>query len=270
MTSRWVDLDRPPLRAAALRRALVVDGSPWTDLRVVQQTGSTNADVATAAQAGAPHGLVVVAELQTEGRGRDDRSWSAPLRSGLAFSVLLRPPVATRASWGWLPLLAGLAVVGPVRAVAGLDAGLKWPNDVLVGDRKLAGLLAEVVGDAVVLGIGLNVSLRVDELPVPTATSLAIEAAGTTDREPLLRAVLRELGTRYRRFVEAGGDATACGLAEDYRATCRTLGRRVHVSLPGVRHVDGEALAIDDAGRIVVRNDDGDHALAAGDVTHLR
>ncbi len=270
MTSRWVDLDRPPLRAAALRRALVVDGSPWTDLRVVQETGSTNSDVAAAARAGAPEGLVVVAELQTEGRGRDGRSWSAPLRAGLAFSVLLRPPPATRAGWGWLPLLAGLAVVGPVRTVAGLDAGLKWPNDVLVGDRKLAGLLAEVVGGAVVLGIGLNVSVREEELPVPTATSLAIEGAGTTDREPMLRAVLRELGVLYGRFVEAAGDVAASGLVADYRAACRTLGRQVHVTLPGDKSVDGEAVAVDDAGRIVVRSDNGDHALAAGDVTHLR
>src|SRR3954451_16851238 len=142
VTSPWRDLDRPPLRPAALRSALVTAEGPWTDLRVVDETGSTNADVAAAARAGSPEGLVVAAELQTAGRGRGDRTWQAPLRSGLAVSVLLRPRVPPE-TWGWLPLLAGVSVIGPVSAMSGLELGLKWPNDVLVGDRKLAGLLAE-------------------------------------------------------------------------------------------------------------------------------
>ena len=112
MTSPWRDLDRPPLREAALRASLVVDGGVWTDLRVVEETGSTNADVAAAVRAGSPEGLVVVAERQSAGRGRADRTWQAPLRSGLALSVLLRP-TAPRETWGWLPLVAGLAVAEP-------------------------------------------------------------------------------------------------------------------------------------------------------------
>ena len=132
------------------------------------------------------------------------------------MSVLLRPPFP-REAWGWLPLLAGLAVVTPLARLSGLELGLKWPNDVLVGDRKLAGLLAEVVDDAVVVGLGLNVSLRADELPVPTATSLAIEASEVTDREPVLRAVLRDLARRYRAFVAADGDVERAGLLEAYR-----------------------------------------------------
>ena len=118
-----------------------------------------------------------------------------------------------------------------------LDIGLKWPNDVLVGERKVAGLLAEVVGDAVVLGVGLNVSLREEELPVPTATSLRLAGSEVVDREPVLRAVLRDLATRYRAWVDADGDAAASGLLDAYREMCVTVDRDVTVHLPGGREV---------------------------------
>lgn len=269
MTSPWRDLERPPLREAALRTALVT-GSTWTDLRVLASTPSTNADAAAAARAGAAEGLVVVAEEQTAGRGRAGRAWVAPARSGLAVSVLLRP-TAPRDSWGWLPLLMGTAVVGPLAGMSGLDLGLKWPNDVLVdGERKLAGVLAEVVDGAVVVGLGLNVSLRADELPVPTATSLALEGSEVVDRDPVLRAVLRALAAGYRDLQAAGGDAAGSGLMAAYRAACTTLGQQVRVELPGDRTVSGEAVDVDDAGRLVVRTDDGLATLAAGDVVHLR
>ena len=269
MTSPWRDLDRPPLRVAALQSALTGAGSLWTEVRVLEHTASTNADVAAAARAGTAEGLVVTAELQTAGRGRATRSWQAPLRSGLAVSVLLRPPVP-RDSWGWLPLLTGLAVVTPVAEMSGLELGLKWPNDVLVDDRKLAGVLAEVVDDTVVLGIGLNVSLRADELPVPTATSLVLEGSDITDREPLLRAVLREPEGRYRAFVAADGDVERAGLLTAYRSACWTLGRQVRVTLPGGRSLEGAAVDVDLAGRLVVRTADGVQSLAAGDVVHVR
>ena len=155
--------------------------------------------------------------------------------------------------------------------MSGLDLGLKWPNDVLVGgERKLAGLLAEVVDDAVVVGLGLNVSLRADELPVPTATSLALEGSDVVDRDPVLRAVLRGLAERYRAFEATGGDAAAAGLVDAYRSVCGTLGRQVRVELPGDRTLHGEAVDVDDAGRLVLRTEDGMTTLAAGDVVHLR
>ena len=274
MTSPWTDLERPPLRAAALRTALVGAGSLWSDLRVVASTGSTNADVAAAARGGAPEGQVLVAEEQTAGRGRAGRTWSAPLRSGLAVSVLLRPSVP-RESWGWLPLLVGVSVTAALRAPTGLDLGLKWPNDVLVdGERKLAGVLAEVVDDAVVVGLGLNVSVRRAELPVAGATSLVLEGSEVTDRDPVLRAVLRELDRRYRAFLTAGGDpdgpTEATGLRSAYRTACVTLGRQVRVELPGGRTLEGEATDVDRSGRLLVRTGAGVRALAAGDVVHVR
>jgi BirA family biotin operon repressor/biotin-[acetyl-CoA-carboxylase] ligase len=268
--SPFRDLDRPPLRERALRAALVVDGGMWTRLDVVAETGSTNADVAAAAAAGAPEGLVRVAEHQVAGRGRLDRTWVAPDRSALTFSVLLRPPPATRASWGWLPLLAGLSVATTITRLGEVEARLKWPNDVLLGDRKVAGLLAEVVGDAVVVGVGINVSVRADELPVPTATSLLLAGSEVVDRDPVLRAVLRDLARRYAAWRSVGGDPVASGVHDDYRTGSATIGREVTVHLPGGATRTGRAVDVDEQGRLVVAGDDGVDTLAAGDVVHLR
>ena len=241
------DLDRPPLRARALDRALSGDG--WR-VQVLAETDSTNAVVAERARAGEPAGLVVVAESQTAGRGRLDRSWVSPPRAGLTFSVLLRPDPGLLA---WQSLLGGVAVARAVREVAQVDAVLKWPNDVLVDGKKLCGLLAEVpVSGAVVLGIGLNVTTRADELPHAGATSLQLVGAVTVDREPLLKAVLRHLA----RPADRG----------DYRALCSTIGRQVRLELPGGTAVEGVADDVDAGGRLVV---DGT-AYAAGDVVHLR
>jgi BirA family transcriptional regulator, biotin operon repressor / biotin---[acetyl-CoA-carboxylase] ligase len=184
--------------------------------------------------------------------------------------MLLRPPATSRPSWGWLPLLAGLAVATTVSRLGEVDARLKWPNDVLVGDRKIAGLLAEVSGDAVVVGIGINVSLRADELPVPTATSLLLAGSEVVDRDPVLRAVLRDLARRYVAWCSADGDPLATGLLADYRATSATIGRDVTVHLPGGATRSGRAVDVDEQGRLVVAGDDGVDALAAGDVVHVR
>jgi len=270
--SPFTDLDRPPLRAAALRKALLGQGDLWSRLEVVEQTGSTNADVACAAAEGAPEGLIVVAEHQQAGRGRVDRRWVAPPRSGLTFSVLLRPPVSSRAQWGWLPLLGGVALARSVHRTAGVDAALKWPNDVLVGERKLAGVLAEVADadGAVVLGIGLNVSLRADEVPVPTATSLALVGSTVVDRDTMLRSVLRELEALYLSWTAARGDADRSGLLRTYRELCTTLGRNVTVLLPGGVTVTGRAIEVDRSGHLVVDTEVGRTTLAAGDVVHVR
>ncbi|MEU8248268.1 biotin--[acetyl-CoA-carboxylase] ligase [Nonomuraea sp. NPDC048916] len=272
--SRYSDLDRPPLSEAALNRALVRPGSLWTGVTVVERTGSTNADLAQAARQGTAEGAVLVAETQFAGRGRLGRVWSAPPRSGLMVSVLLRPapPVGTL---GWLPLLFGVAAASAVRRLAEVDVRLKWPNDLLIGERKLAGVLAERAGDAVVIGMGLNVSIRSDELPVQTATSLAIEsgsadAAPFVDRDPLLRAVLREVETHYRDWSEAAGDADACGLRAAYQASSATIGREIRVELPGERILTGTATGIDHAGHLQVTAGGDRHALSAGDVVHVR
>lgn len=260
----------------ALRRALLDPAGPWTSLDVVAVTGSTNADLAGRARAGrAAPGAVLTTDDQQAGRGRRERTWTTPPRSAVAVSVLLRPREVPRSAWTWLPLVVGVGVVDALVRVAGLDARLKWPNDVLVDDRKLCGVLAEVVetpdGAAVVAGIGLNVSQTADELPVPTATSLALSGAATTDRDTVLRAVLRGVGARYTAWVEAGGDPRASSVGAAYRERCATIGQQVRVELPGERVLSGEAEGVDDEGRLLVRGQSGDvRALAAGDVVHVR
>ncbi|GHC08243.1 biotin--[acetyl-CoA-carboxylase] ligase [Streptomyces rochei] len=275
--NRWSDLGRPPLSTMALRRGLIREGGLWRRVDVVQRTGSTNTDlVARAAREDLAEGTVLVAEEQTAARGRLDRQWSAPPRSGLFFSVLLRPAEVPVRRWGWLPLLTGVAVATGLSRVAGVDTALKWPNDLLVtvGDeeRKAGGILAERAGDdGIVVGVGVNVSLRAEELPVPRAGSLALAGAVNTDRDPLLRGVLRSLEDWYGRWREAGGDPSVSGLQETYAAGSATLGRMVRAELPGDRSLVGEAVAVDGDGRLVLATGAGvQEPVGAGDIVHLR
>ncbi|MFJ6384766.1 biotin--[acetyl-CoA-carboxylase] ligase [Kitasatospora sp. NPDC092039] len=273
--SPWTDLDRPPLDEEALRHDLLVPGGLWTSLDVVAETGSTNSDLAARAAAGAGQGAVLVAEAQSAARGRMDRQWTAPPRSGLFLSVLLRPEEVPVERYGWLPILVGVAAASTLGRVAGVEVGLKWPNDLQAevdgAERKLGGILTELAGGAVVVGMGLNVSLRAQELPVPTAASLALAGASTTDRGTLLRALLREFAELYRDWTAAAGDPHASDLMRAYVDRCTTLGRQVKVHLPGDRELVGEAVAVDGDGRLVVRTPDGvRRAVGAGDVVHVR
>ncbi|HYH32919.1 MAG TPA: biotin--[acetyl-CoA-carboxylase] ligase [Pseudonocardia sp.] len=259
-----------PLDAEGLRTALV---GPWTQVDVVERTGSTNADLLAAAADGAPDRSVLVADQQEAGRGRLARSWVAPPGSGIAVSVLLRPTGVPPSRFGWLPLLAGLALLDTVRQVCPAPAGLKWPNDLLLGpgQRKAAGILAEVgdaVRPAVVIGIGLNVAAAPPEHP--TATSLAAEGA-TADRAQVLTALLGCLAEREARWREGRGDPEASRLRADYRAGCATLGSEVKVELPGGAVLHGIAEDVDRDGRLLLLDPAGRRrAVAAGDVVHLR
>jgi BirA family transcriptional regulator, biotin operon repressor / biotin---[acetyl-CoA-carboxylase] ligase len=265
-----------PLDAAALRAAVVRPGGLWRSVEAVRVTGSTNADLLARAAGGEPEGAVLAAEQQTAGRGRLGRAWISPPRVALTFSVLLRPAAVPRARLGWLPLLAGVAVTAAVRAVAAVDAQLKWPNDVLVGHRKLGGILAEAASDAVVVGIGVNVSTAPAELPPPgpgalAATSLRIEGAASLDRERLLAEILVGLERRYRAWCQVFGDTERSGLRAEYTGLCATLGRRVRVELPGGRLLDGLAADLDADGRLLVSvPPDAGLPVAAGDIVHLR
>jgi BirA family transcriptional regulator, biotin operon repressor / biotin---[acetyl-CoA-carboxylase] ligase len=285
-------LPAAPLDAARLRSALGLDapaaghpGTIWGDILVFSETGSTNEDVLRRAAAGAPEGLVIAAEEQNAGKGRLGRTWQARPGSALTFSALLRPRSVPSAARGWSPLLAGVAAVRAMRRQTGVDARLKWPNDVLVGAGKVAGILAEQAGDAIVLGIGINVLGRKDDLPVATATSLEEAGASGTDRTDLLAAVLREIEHWYMRWSESAGDAVASGLREQYLSLCTTLGRQVRVQLPAGRVLAGRAADVDAAGQLLVapalghdtpglpsavRDGGALIAVSAGDVIHVR
>ncbi len=264
----YADLERPPLSARALRSA-ATRVAPWREVHVLAEVSSTNDVASTAGRGGEAEGLVVVAEQQTGGRGRLGREWVSPPRAGLTFSVLLRP-TAPAEKWPLLPLLVGVAVARAVRERTGVAVDLKWPNDLLVDGRKIGGILAEVAGAAVVIGIGLNVSTTADELPGPEATSVSLEVGPgeSADRMPLLLAILRELGPRYLAWQDAGGGGS---VVADFRALCDTVGREVRVALPGGAVIVGTATGIDDDGRLLVRAADGAvTSVSAGDVVHVR
>ncbi|MCC9146178.1 MULTISPECIES: biotin--[acetyl-CoA-carboxylase] ligase [unclassified Arthrobacter] len=289
MQLHYSSMERPALDAGHLRAALVAPNGPLAALEVVEETGSTNADLADAARLRpweAADLTVLTAELQTAGRGRMDRSWVAPERSSLFVSVLLRPvnaagrPLPTT-SYGWLSLLAALAMAESVAARTGVEARLKWPNDVMVDGRKLAGVLAQLVPasdggpPAVVVGAGLNVSLTDDDLPVPTATSLLMEYASTTDRNILLQDYLLAFTARYRTFCSVDGDpeavASGASLRDEVTARLDTLGRAVSAQLPGGGVLTGRAVALAPTGALVIVDDAGaTHTVSAADVVHLR
>jgi BirA family transcriptional regulator, biotin operon repressor / biotin---[acetyl-CoA-carboxylase] ligase len=258
---------RPPLDADELA-VLVTALGRGLRVEIIEAAPSTNAVVAERAREGAPQGLVVVAEHQTAGRGRLDRSWETPARAALTFSVLLRPRVPA-AEWPWLPLLAGHALAIALRE-AEVPAGLKWPNDVLVSERKVAGILLERVdtpaGPAAVLGIGLNVSTTAAELPVETATSVALATGSAPDRTELLTRVLGRLVDEYDAWQGAEGPGRTEALRAAYTDACVTIGREVRVELPGGEVRTGTAREIDAGGRLVV----DDFAVGAGDVVHVR
>jgi len=266
---------RAPLDAAALYRQAVRPHGLWRAVEVAGRTGSTNADLLARALAGEPEGVVLAAEEQTAGRGRMGRTWIAPPRAALTFSMLLRPtpPPARR---GWLPLLAGLAVAEAVTAATGVPASLKWPNDVLAGDAKLCGILAESAGDAVVVGVGLNVSTEPAELPEPgpgalPATSLRIAGAADPSREQLLLAILAAVERWYRAWQRHDGDPESSGLRAAYTGRSATIGRNIRAELPGGQTFSGPAVGVDPDGRLLVRVSSGaEVAVAAGDVVHLR
>jgi BirA family transcriptional regulator, biotin operon repressor / biotin---[acetyl-CoA-carboxylase] ligase len=261
--------DRPPLDPSVLRATLVRPGALWSAVTVVESTGSTNLDLRQAGLDGAPEGTVVLAEEQRSGRGRLGRAWQAPPRSSLAVSVLLHPPGSGTGPWGWLPLLAGLAAADAVEATAGLAARLKWPNDVLLGEGKVAGVLVEVVplpaGPAAVVGIGLNVSQTREELPVDGAVSLLQAGAVEVDRTRLAVSLLADVEAWYRRWLAGGSD-----LRDAYLARSATVGRRVRAVLPGEATVSGTAVDVDAEGRLVVDTGAGVVTVGAGDVLHLR
>lgn len=244
------------------------------------EAGSTNAELASrAADPTTPDFSVLVTDAQTSGRGRLDRVWTTPPGASLATSVLLRPAVPAD-RLGWIPLMAGLAMTRSVQmllAGAGMraaDASLKWPNDVLVRGLKVSGILSELIpGDelAVVVGAGLNTSMTRDQLPVDTATSLAIECRRTYSVDTVLSLYLKQLRELYEAFVASDGDARACGLVSQVSAACETLGQAVKVQLPDGDLV-GVARGLDADGRLLVQPEEEAvlRSISAGDVTHLR
>lgn len=255
-----------------------------TRIAVVERTGSTNADLVrdhAADPAGWPHLSVLVTDDQTEGRGRLGRVWTAPPGTALAVSVVLDLAELRPADRGWVPLIAGAALTRTIAAHVGGRVGdthtvrMKWPNDVLVDGRKISGILAEAVPEvpgAIVVGAGVNTAMTVEQLPVPTATSLA--SLGITVTTELLDTVLADYLAALAELMGAllleGGDAVRSGVHAEVEALCATVGSAVRVHLPDGSQLVGEAVRLGPQGELVVRNGLDETSVVAGDVVHVR
>lgn len=242
-------------------------------LVVLAQTGSTNADLLRAVGEDPdrwPHLSAIVTADQRGGRGRRGRTWVAPPGAALAVSLVvsLPLPVAMR---GWISLLAGAAMTRSIGMQLD-EVALKWPNDVLVGGRKICGILAEIPSaqpNTVVVGAGINTAMTVEQLPVETATSFAVHGV-TADEDAVLAEFVRQFGDDLSLLAETG-DAQRAGLRARVIGQCATVGSRVVVSLPGGESIHGTATDIDSDGRLLVASDaGGEHAVSAGDVVHVR
>ncbi|OYN87887.1 biotin--[acetyl-CoA-carboxylase] ligase [Parenemella sanctibonifatiensis] len=250
---------------------------PGWQIEHLPSVGSTNTEAMARVAAGAGPGLVLVTDDQTAGRARFTRSWRTPPGSAVAMSAVVAPPGIAADQWGWLPLLTGVAV-DTALAELGVPTALKWPNDVLAAEQapapgKLCGILVSRAAgpggaDLAVIGIGINTAMTRDQLPVPTATSLALNGITATAADVAAR-VLAALATELTDWA-AGAEP-----AQRYRARSATIGSRVRVTLDAEDSstpagVVGTAVDVDQTGSLVVETEAGRQSFAAGDVTHLR
>lgn len=253
---------------AASIRGLLAGTTSWGPVEVVASTGSTNADVSVRAHAGQDAGLVLISMEQTAGRGRRTRQWASPRGASISMSVLLEPRHSIE-KWGWLSLLAGLAVSDALSSLApdNVAVELKWPNDVLLDGRKVCGILSEACmtpsGHKAVVGIGINVALAPEQLPVPTATSLGLHGM-TQDQSLVCAEVLRALEGHVEQWQEIGD------LRETYSARCASIGRELSISVEDGHPLPGRGVGIDADGCLVVDTATGLRAFAVGDVVHAR
>jgi BirA family transcriptional regulator, biotin operon repressor / biotin---[acetyl-CoA-carboxylase] ligase len=240
------------------------------DIRVFEQTTSTNDVVEKLARDGVKEGVVVFAESQTKGRGRLGRKWVSPAHKGLWFSILLRPDLRPQETTQ-LTVASATALCRAIQSETGLKPEIKWPNDILIGGKKVAGILTELSAEVdrvkhIILGIGVDVNLGANEFPAELkkcATSLKIETGKTTSRAELAVAILRELDFDYARIC--GGKFPT--VADEWESGCATIGKNVTVHI-GDRKIRGCAESLDDDGALLLRTEHGHlERITGGGVT---
>jgi BirA family biotin operon repressor/biotin-[acetyl-CoA-carboxylase] ligase len=255
-----VGTDAP--RAPLDKKRISQEISRYWRVSVVEVTGSTQDDLfELASSATALPKTILASEFQSSGRGRLDRTFEAAPHSALTFSIYIEPKV-DKDEWSFLTLLAGLSVH---EALHSLDpqtvVGVKWPNDLLIGEKKFVGMIAQATAKGVVIGIGINVGMTSEELPVANATSLAIEGFSVLDRNIILASIINHFEINLEMW-----ENDQSFLAQ-YRSASVTLGREVEVTLPGGEIVASRAIDISNAGGLVLENG---REITVGDVVHLR
>lgn len=285
MTNLPLPTEVPPLDQELLESLLLRPHGPLAGLTVLDAVGSTNTHlIQQLAAAGSSFVLpaVAVAEFQTDGKGRSGRVWQTPLGSALTASLIseIKAPIHTRS---WIPLLVGLAVVTALRSTLGVDAVSKWPNDILVPTeepdldgwvnlRKLGGILVEVAdADTVVIGVGLNVTMTREQLPVPSATSLYLIGCQNLDRNLLLASFAQSFAQIFETWADHNWDIETSGLKNELVRNSATLGSDVRVELTDGTILLGKAVALaTDGGLEIVDTSGATHTVRSGDVYHLR
>jgi BirA family biotin operon repressor/biotin-[acetyl-CoA-carboxylase] ligase len=249
---------RTPLDEAEINSRV----TPYWRVSVVELTGSTQNDLLQLVESkNALDGQVIATEFQSNGRGRLDRTFQAPAQSALLFSFYIKPR-KERSDWGFIPLIAGLSLVRAITTIdTVMNVSLKWPNDLIINEKKCAGIIAQTTSEGIVIGIGLNVSMTPNELPVSTATSLAIEGSTITDRNLLLSHLLNTFAELFEAWEEGSE------LLDEYASASSTIGKKVRIELPGGENLEATVARISHTGELVL--DDGRH-VSAGDVIHLR
>jgi BirA family biotin operon repressor/biotin-[acetyl-CoA-carboxylase] ligase len=253
-----IDTPRPALEKSVISEKI----SQYWRVSVVEVTGSTQDDLAAQISRNeVQSGEVLVTDFQSAGRGRLDRNFEAPKSSALLFSIYIKPQ-REKSEWSFLPILAGVV---STLALSELDPSvssqLKWPNDILIADKKVGGIIAQLTSDGVILGIGINVGMNSAELPVEHATSLGIEGFAVLDRNLLLSTFLNVFEELLLRW-EDGED-----LRHLYLERSATLGRKIKAVLPGVDTRTGLAKDISVTGELIL--EDGQR-VTVGDIVHLR
>ena len=249
---------RTPLDEAEINSRV----TPYWRVSVVELTGSTQNDLLQLVESkNALDGQVIATEFQSNGRGRLDRTFQAPAQSALLFSFYIKPR-NQRSEWGFIPLIAGLSLVRAITTIdTAMNVSLKWPNDLIINEKKCAGIIAQTTNEGIVIGIGLNVSMTPNELPVSTATSLAIEGSTITDRNLLLSHLLNTFAELFEAWEEGSE------LLDEYASASSTIGKKVRIELPNGENLEATVARISHTGELVL--DDGRH-VSAGDVIHLR
>ena len=252
------DTPRPRLDISVISQNL----SRYWRVSVVEVTGSTQDDLfELASNSRVASGEVIVAEFQSKGRGRLDRSFDAAPHSALTFSYFYQPQIP-RDKWQFITLLSGLSVTKALRKLdTDVNIAIKWPNDLLISSEKVSGMIAQATDSGVVVGIGINVGMSESELPVETATSLALNDFSELDRNVILSAILNQLESDLHAW-ESGAD-----LLSEYRISSATIGKDVEVTLPDGEKLRSKAIGITDSGELELESGT---LVSVGDVVHLR
>ena len=251
-----IDAPRAPLDQSRITAAL----SRYWRVSVVDLTASTQDDLTEKIIAGdGKSGDVIAANYQSAGRGRLERTFLAPPSTALLFSIYLTPK-RSRDDWGFIPLLAGFSLADTLRKISA-DVSIKWPNDLLIDEMKLGGIISTAVGQGVVIGIGINVSTTTAELPVDGATSLALAGVNKLDRNFLLPLLLNAFEKDFTQWDQG------VSFLEKYSLLSGTQGREVTITGPSENTIRSRALSFDEQGRLHL--EDG-QIVTVGDVVHLR